>query len=136
MNLYTILLYGSLITIGISGLCVISGVILIKFRLRERHKWAMLSASFFALIFVGLYIARTTLFPHTRYEGNFRGIYLTTLWSHTFLSVVNLPMAVITLYSGLKGRLDRHKKIAPYTAAIWLYVAATGWLIYFFQLRS
>ncbi|OGW43395.1 MAG: hypothetical protein A2132_03535 [Nitrospirae bacterium RBG_16_43_11] len=134
MNLYTVLLYGSLITIGISGLCILSGVIFIKLCHRERHKWAMLSASFFALIFVGLYMARTSIFPHTKYEGNFRGIYFATLWSHTFLSVVNFPMAVMTLYSGLKGRFERHKKIAPYTAGIWLYVAATGWLIYFFQL--
>ena len=133
MNLYTILLYCSLITIGISGLCILSGVILIKLRQKEKHKWAMLSASLFALIFVGLYVARTSLFPHTKYEGNFREIYLATLWSHTFLSVVNFPMAVITLYSALKGRFDRHKKIAPYTAGIWLYVAATGWLIFFFQ---
>ena len=134
MNLYTILLYSSLITIGISGLCVISGVILIKLHLRERHKWAMLSASFFALIFVGLYMARTTIFPHTKYEGGFRGIYMATLWSHTFLSLVNFPMAIITLYSGIKGRFERHKKIAPFTAGIWLYVAATGWLIYLFQI--
>ncbi|MCC6543622.1 MAG: DUF420 domain-containing protein [Nitrospirae bacterium] len=134
MNLYTTLLYSSLLTIGISGLCVVSGLFLIKLNLREKHKWAMLSASFFAIIFVGLYMIRTTIFPHTKYEGSLRGLYLTTLWSHTFLSVVNLPLAVMTLYSGFRGRFDRHKKTAPYTAAVWLYVAATGWLIYFFQL--
>lgn len=94
----------------------------------------MLSASLFALIFAGLYVTRTSMFPHTRYEGNFRGVYLATLWSHTILSVVNFPLAVITLYSGLKGRLGRHKKIAPYTAGVWLYVAITGWLIFCFQL--
>lgn len=94
----------------------------------------MLSASLFALIFVGLYVVRTSVFPHAKYAGNYRGLYLATLWSHTFLSVVNLPLAVIAVYSGLKGRFDRHKKTAPYTAGVWIYVAATGWLIYLFQL--
>jgi len=135
LDLYSLLLYGSLVTIGISGFCILSGVILIKLRQKEIHKWAMISASFFALIFVGFYVARTSIFPHTKYEGSYRGLYLTTLWSHTFLSVINFPMAVVTLYSGLRGRFDRHKKIAPYTAGVWIYVAATGWLIYFFQLK-
>jgi len=39
---------------------------------------------------------------------------------------------VATLYLGLKGRFDRHKRIAPYTAGVWIYVALTGWAIYFF----
>ncbi len=134
MNLYSLLLYGSLITIGMSGMCILSGVILIKFRQKEKHKWAMLSASLFALIFVSLYVVRTSVFPHTKYAGSYRGLYLATLWSHTFLSVMNLPLAAIALYSGLKGRFERHKKTAPVTAGVWIYVAVTGWLIYFLQL--
>ena len=132
MSLYTLLLYGSLVTIALSGLFVISGVVLIRLGYRDYHKGAMLSASLFALIFVILYLTRSALFPHTRYEGGHRTLYLSVLWSHTFLSVLNLPMAVATLYLGLKGRFDRHKRIAPYTAGVWIYVALTGWAIYFF----
>ena len=132
MDLYTLLLYGSLVTIALSGLFVISGVVLIRLGYRDYHKGAMLSASLFALIFVILYLTRSALFPHTRYEGGHRTLYLSVLWSHTFLSVLNLPMAVATLYLGLKGRFDRHKRIAPYTAGVWIYVALTGWAIYFF----
>jgi len=41
-------------------------------------------------------------------------------------------MVIITIYEALKNRFDRHKKVAPYTAGVWIYVALTGWLIYFF----
>ncbi len=132
MDLYTLLLYGSLVTIALSGFFVIFGVVLIRLGCRDYHKGAMLLASVFALIFVILYLTRSSLFPHTPYEGGHRTLYLSVLWSHTFLSILNLPMAVATLYLGLKGRFDRHKRIAPYTAGVWIYVALTGWAIYFF----
>ena len=132
MSLYTLLLYGSLVTIAVSGFFVISGVILIRLGHREYHKGAMFLASVSALIFVALYLTRSSLFPHTRYEGEYRTLYLSVLWSHTLLSILNLPMAVATLYLGMKGRFDRHKRIAPYTAGVWIYVALTGWAIYFF----
>ncbi|MFQ5329520.1 MAG: DUF420 domain-containing protein, partial [Thermodesulfobacteriota bacterium] len=32
----------------------------------------------------------------------------------------------------LKERFDKHKRIAPYTAGVWLYVAITGWAIFLF----
>jgi putative membrane protein len=38
-------------------------------------------------------------------------------------------MAIFTIYLALKERLERHKRIAPYTAGIWIYLALTGWLI-------
>ena len=132
MDLYSLLLYGSLVTIAMSGFLVISGVLLIRFGYRDYHKGAMLLASVFALIFVVLYLTRSSLFPHMRYEGGHRTLYLSVLWSHTGLSILNLPMAVATLYLGMKGRFERHKRIAPYTAGVWIYVAITGWAIYFF----
>jgi len=135
LDLYSLLLYGSLVTIAVSGFFVISGVILIRLGHRDYHKGAMLSASVFALIFVVLYLTRSSLFPRMRYEGGHRTLYLSVLWSHTFLSILNLPMAVATLYLGMKGRFDRHKRIAPYTAGVWIYVAITGWAIYFFLRR-
>ncbi len=126
------LLYTSLATIGLSGLCIITGIVLIKKGCRAYHKKAMLSASIFALIFVVLYLIRSSLFPPERYAGEYRTLFLSILWSHTFLAVVNFPMAVYTIYLGLKERFERHKRIAPYTAGVWIYVAVTGWAIYLF----
>ena len=41
-----------------------------------------------------------------------------------------LPLAIITLTRGLKGRFARHRAIARWTFPIWLYVSVTGVLVY------
>ncbi|SHK38876.1 DUF420 domain-containing protein [Thermocrinis minervae] len=121
------------ITIGISGLCIIAGLVFIKKNLREYHKRSMITASFFALIFVALYLIKNALYPPEKYMGPYRGLFLTILWSHTILALVNFPLAVVTLFYGLKGLHHKHRKVAPITAFVWIYVAFTGWLIYVFM---
>jgi uncharacterized membrane protein YozB (DUF420 family) len=61
----------------------------------------------------------------------FRPIYLTLLTSHTLLAVVVLPLAIVTFVRGLKGRFDRHRRIARLTWPLWMYVSVTGVVIYF-----
>ncbi len=126
-----VLLYLSLATIGSSGLAIITGVLFIRFGWKVRHRRAMLAASILAVVFVGLYLTRSYLFPHHRYMGEYRTFFLSVLWSHTFLSVVNFPLAVVTIYLAFKGRFKSHRMIAPYTAGVWIYVAASGWTVYF-----
>lgn len=123
----------SRVTIALSGLLVVTGVIFIKLGQRERHKFAMCSAAVLALVFVVLYAIRSAYFPAPKYAGEYRAIFLAILGSHTVLSLVNLPLAIGTIYLAMKGRFDRHRRIAPCTAAIWIYVAFSGWLIFFFN---
>jgi putative membrane protein len=127
-----------MLTISISGLAIVLGVFLIRAGKREAHKKAMITASVFALIFVFLYILRNVLqaqglVPVGKYEGPYRGLFLFILWSHTALAIVNFPLAVITLRYALKGLFEKHRKIAPITAFVWIYVAVTGWLIFYFM---
>lgn len=126
---YAILFYSSLITIAVSGLLIVFGILLVKFGYKDYHKKAMLSAFFLAVIFVILYLVKAYLFPPQKYIGGYRTFYLFVLWSHSILSIINFPMAIFTIYLALKERLESHKRIAPYTAGIWIYVALTGWLI-------
>ena len=132
MELKNFLLYGGQITIGLSGLLIVAGVVLIRLGLREHHKRAMLSASLLALVFVAIYLVRSSLYPPGGYHGGYRTIYLFILWSHTILALINLPLAVVTLFLGLTERFSTHKRVAPFTAGVWIYVAVTGWLIFFF----
>lgn len=132
MNLYNLLLYGSLSTIAVSGMLVISGLILIKSGHKGYHKYSMSFASVFALIFVILYLTRTSLYPHIPYTGGHRVLYFSVLWSHTILSAINFPLVIYTIYLAVKKRFERHKRIAPFTAGVWIYVAITGWMIRFF----
>ena len=130
MDLRGILFEGAQIIIGISGVLIITGIVFIKLGKKDIHKKSMLTATFFALIFVVLYVIRSAIFPHTKYVGDYRTLFLAILWSHSLLALVNGPMAAITIYFAFKERFERHKKIAPYTAAVWIYVAATGWVIF------
>ena len=57
-------------------------------------------------------------------------VYYAILISHTLLAAATLPLVIITLLRALRGDFIRHKKIAPWTFAIWLYVSITGVLIY------
>jgi len=133
MDLEWLLFNGSRTTIAASGLLVVAGVILIKLGERSWHKRAMSGAAVLALVFVVLYMVKSALYRPEKYEGEYLGLYHFVLWSHTVLSVINLPLAVITIYLALKGRLDRHKRIAPYTAGVWIYVATSGWMIFLFH---
>jgi len=130
--MYEVLTISSLTAIGLSGLLILTGIILIKLGRRELHKRAMLTASFLALIFVILYLIKSSLYPPKHYTGEHKTLYYFVLWSHTVLSIVNFPLAVYTVYLGLKGLYDKHRRIAPVTAVVWIYVAVTGWMIYFF----
>ncbi|MDQ7037774.1 MAG: DUF420 domain-containing protein [Aquificota bacterium] len=129
---YEILTFISVTTIGLSGILILTGLFFIKTGRRELHKKAMISASFLALLFLIFYGIKYFLYPPKPYEGPYRELYLFTLISHSVLAAVNLPLAVVTVFLGIRGRYGKHRKIAPITALVWIYVALTGWVIFFF----
>ena len=67
---------------------------------------------------------------HFAGQGPMRPVYFAILISHTILAAAIVPLALITLYRALRGRFDRHVRIARWTFPIWLYVSVTGVVIY------
>ncbi len=130
---YELLTLLSLTSIGASGILVLTGLFFIKTGRRELHKRAMLGASFLALLFLVFYIAKAILYPPKPYTGPYKGVYLFVLVSHSILAALNLPLAVVTVFLGLTDRLSKHRRIAPITAGVWIYVAVTGWVIFAFM---
>ena len=55
---------------------------------------------------------------------------LAKLISHIGLSVVALPMILITFFLSLSGRFPAHRRVARFTFPIWLYVSVTGVIVY------
>ena len=129
---YKFLTLMSLLTIGGSGLLILSGLFFIKTERKELHKKAMLSASLLALLFLVFYGLKYFMYPPKPYDGPMKELYLFVLISHSILAAINLPLAVVTVFLGITNRLTKHRKIAPITAGVWLYVAFTGWLIFAF----
>jgi putative membrane protein len=62
--------------------------------------------------------------------GSMRYLYLFILLSHIALSIVIIPLVLITYVRALASRFDKHRKIAKITFPLWLYVAVTGVVVY------
>ena len=64
-----------------------------------------------------------------------RTLYFTILITHTVLAVTIVPLVGVTLVRGLRGRYDRHRRIAKVTLPLWGYVSVTGVVIYWMLYR-
>lgn len=63
-------------------------------------------------------------------EGIVRPIYFSILFAHVVVAVAIIPMVPITLYRGVTGRFERHRRIARWTWPLWMYVAVSGVVVY------
>jgi uncharacterized membrane protein YozB (DUF420 family) len=119
---------------GSSAVLIGSGLYFIKRGREEAHKRMMLAAfvtsTLFLISYLYYHLVLRAGVTHFRGAGVSRPLYFTLLISHTILAAVVVPFILITLARALKGRFARHKAIAPYTFAIWMYVSVTGVIIY------
>lgn len=67
-------------------------------------------------------------------EGVIRQVYYFILFSHIILAGLSLPFILLTFIRGYCGDYEKHRKMANWVFPVWLYVAATGPLVYFFLL--
>ncbi len=117
---------------SICGMCLICGFIAIKRGLKKLHISLMISATVVTLAFLVSYITYHHFHGDTQFlaEGGIKYFYFALLISHIVLSVVVLPLVLLTLFFATTKRFGSHKKIARWTFPIWLYVDVTGVLVY------
>jgi putative membrane protein len=102
------------------------------------HRNAMLTATAFAGLFLIAYVTRWSLYGSKPFSGTgvWRTIYFANLVPHIILAMAVGPLAAWLIYLALRKRdYRRHRRLARITLPIWLYVAASGWLIYFLLYR-
>jgi uncharacterized membrane protein YozB (DUF420 family) len=121
---------------ALSGVFLLIGYVLIRRKKIRLHKRFMLAACITSLLFLVCYVTNHYL-RHgivTRFTGTgvIRPIYFTILISHTILAVVIVPLAIVSVFNGLKMRVPQHRRVAKWTFPLWLYVSVTGVLVYFF----
>ena len=114
--------------------CVLLGYRAITRGQIDVHKRWMLTAFCISVVFLGTYLTRMFMFGDTHFpgEGAIRYFYFFLLISHVGLAVLIAPAVIYTVFLGLKDRRDKHKKIAPKVLPVWIYVLATGVLVYLF----
>jgi uncharacterized membrane protein YozB (DUF420 family) len=119
---------------GLASVFLIAGFVLIRRKNVRQHRAMMLAAFITSGVFLVSYLTyHFSVELLTRFEGEgiIRTVYFTILISHSVLAVAVPPMAFITLFRGLKMRVEKHRAIARWTLPIWLYVSATGVAVYF-----
>ncbi len=115
-----------------SGVFLLVGYGFIRAKRVEWHRRSMLAATVFAALFLVVYVTRALVLPTKLFpdEGPIRTIYLGVLVSHTIVSVLVGPLALVTLRRALTGRFSQHRAIARVTLPMWAYTAVTGWIVY------
>jgi protein SCO1/2 len=123
---------------SLNGLCtllLLVGYVSIRKRRERLHNVCMLGALAVSVVFLTSY-----LYYHfavlegqpTRFQGEgwIRPVYFAILGSHTVLAAVVAPLALVTVYRGLRDRRDTHRRLARWTFPLWLYVSVTGVVVY------
>ena len=103
-----------------------------------KHRACMLTAAGVSAVFLVSYVTHHAIRTYyfglgpTRFtgEGLIRPVYFTILTSHTILATLVAPFVLLTLWRGLKGQYEKHKKIARLVYPVWLYVSVTGVIVY------
>lgn len=133
-------------TNGVTAVLLVAAVVAIKNGKRKIHERLMKGAIALSIAFLVMYVAYhmtsvSAVFGDSNHNliledseriniGSLRIVYLLILITHIILSIVIIPMVLITYVRALAQNFDSHKKISKITFPIWLYVAITGVVVY------
>jgi len=122
---------------AITTVLLLRGWYFIRHRRIAEHRRAMLGAFAGSVVFLASYLVYHFAVGSVRLPGHgwIRTVYLAILASHTVLAATVPFLAIVTLALALRGRFDRHPRIARWTLPIWLYVSVTGVVIYLMLYR-
>ena len=120
-----------------SALLLATGYALIRRGQRDAHKRVMLAALASSALFLTSYLVYHAQVGSVRFRGQgaVRTVYFTILLTHTVLAVAIVPLVATTLVPALRGRFDRHRRLARITLPLWAYVSVTGVVIYWMLYR-
>lgn len=96
------------------------------------HRRFIFAAFTTTALFLISYVTYHFLTESTPYggAGAIRYVYFFFLLTHILLAITIVPLALITVARGLNMQVEKHRKIARWTMPLWLYVSATGVIVY------
>ena len=117
---------------GFTAVLLIAAVVAIKNKKRTLHERLMKLAIACSVAFLVMYVAYHMTSDSTKFggEGAIKYVYFFILITHIVLSIIIIPLVLITYVKALTQQFDKHKKIAKITFPIWLSVAVTGVIVY------
>jgi putative membrane protein len=122
---------------GAAAVLLVCGFALIRTGRKRAHRRVMLAAFAVSTMFLVSHLVYHASAGSVRFQktGAIRTVYFSVLITHTVLAAAVPPLAIVTLVRGLRGRFDRHRRIARWTLPIWLYVSVTGVAVYWMLYR-
>ena len=117
---------------SLSTVLLIIGWFLIRNRKIAAHRAVMITALVTSSLFLTSYLIYHAQVGSVPFQGQgpIRKVYFAILITHTILAATVPFLAGITVWRAYKKRFDRHRAIARWTLPIWLYVSATGVIVY------
>ncbi len=117
---------------AVATVLLVAGFLFIRRGRVTAHRFCMTAAFLVSTAFLISY-----LFYHARAGsvaftgvGWVRPFYFSLLISHIVLAAAVPPLAIVTLWRALRGRIEAHRRLARWTLPIWLYVSVTGVMVY------
>lgn len=109
-----------------------TGFVMIKRDKWQAHRLAMIAAVVVSALFLTSYLIYHAQEGSTPYEGEgiTRVIYFFILITHVILAAAIVPLVLTTLWRAWKDPWLNHAKVARITFPLWMYVSATGVLVY------
>ena len=117
---------------GLTTVFLITGWRLIRRGRTRAHRMAMLAAVGSSAAFLTSYLVYHYQVGSVAYQGIgwTRTLYFTILISHSVLAASLVFVVPVTLLRALRGKFDRHRRIARVALPAWLYVSVTGIVVY------
>jgi len=99
---------------------------------RQGHRQTMKVAIGLGVAFLAVYLVYHAFAGLAKFGGYgpIRPIYFTLLAVHVAMAFVVAVLVPVTFYNALKGRFAIHKRLARVTFPAWLFVAASGLVVY------
>ena len=122
---------------GLSAIALVTGFVHVRAKRIRQHRASMSAAFVFSTLFLVSYIANHALHGEFRlpvaHTGALWQSYVVLLSSHILLSIIALPLVLITFFLSLTQRFRQHRSVARWTFPIWLYVSVTGVAVFLMQ---
>lgn len=109
-----------------------TGYVFIRSGRRDLHRMSMIAALALGAAFLLIYLVYHFGAGLAKFGGYgvIRPIYFSILIIHILAAVVATPLVPVAAWRAWNGRYDTHRELAPLAWKVWLFVAASGLVVY------
>jgi len=117
---------------AITTVFLLLGYLKVRRRRITAHRRLMTAALLTSAAFLCCYLVYhasvgSVQYPHHDWT---RPVYFAILIPHIILATVNVPLIVGLVWFAVRGRFDRHRRLARWTWPSWMIVSASGVAVY------